>query len=117
MGPRRLEPQLDDQVPRSIRQLFEVARGAMVYGAFYNPLYALGYEQLYRVSEAAAKDSMLAAGRGPSASPNGLMASAPSPPSRTLHLSRTTRAAFVISILFHVPGHGIRRHRLRRCVA
>jgi hypothetical protein len=48
-----LQPKLSDRVPEAVRQLFEVAQGAMVYGYFYYPLYTLGSEQLYRVYEAA----------------------------------------------------------------
>lgn len=40
-------------VPEEVRALFEVARGAMVYGWFFYPLYMLGAEQLTRVGEAA----------------------------------------------------------------
>ena len=48
-----LRPQLSDNVPFEIRRLFEVARGTMVYGYFFYPIYTLVYEQLYRVFEAA----------------------------------------------------------------
>lgn len=48
-----LQPKLIDPVPYEIKRLFEVARGAMVYGYFFYPLYTLGFEQLSRVSEAA----------------------------------------------------------------
>jgi hypothetical protein len=44
---------LDDHVPEEIRDLFEIARGAMLYGWFFYPLFRLGEEQLYRVLEAA----------------------------------------------------------------
>jgi hypothetical protein len=50
-----LRPQLGAHVPRPIHRMFETARAAMAYAGFFNPLYALGYEQLFRVSEAAAK--------------------------------------------------------------
>jgi hypothetical protein len=33
--------------------LFEVARGALVYGYFFYPLYTLASDQLYRVAEGA----------------------------------------------------------------
>lgn len=46
-----LEPA--DSVPEEVQALFEVARGAMVYGWFFYPLYMLGVEQLTRVGEAA----------------------------------------------------------------
>ncbi len=44
---------LDEQVPAEIRSLYEVARGAMLYGYFFYPLYTLGTEQLFRITEAA----------------------------------------------------------------
>ena len=40
-----------DCAPAGLREMFDVARGAMVYGWFYYPLYALGIEQLFRVAE------------------------------------------------------------------
>jgi len=48
-----LEPQLDPIVPGEVRTMFNVARGAMLYGCFFYPLYTLGTEQLYRVADAA----------------------------------------------------------------
>lgn len=48
-----LEPNLIEAVPTEIKKLFEVARGALVYGYFFYPLYTLGLEQLFRVAEAA----------------------------------------------------------------
>ncbi|MGI8483866.1 MAG: DUF4145 domain-containing protein [Thermomicrobiales bacterium] len=45
--------ELSEQVPREVRRLFAVARGALVYGYFFYPLYTLGAEQLFRVAEAA----------------------------------------------------------------
>lgn len=50
---RILLPQLVETVPAEIQDLFEVARGAMMYGYFFYPLYTLATEQLYRVVEAA----------------------------------------------------------------
>jgi hypothetical protein len=50
-----LEPQLGKHVPLEIVRLFEVARGAMVYGWFFYPLTTLAAEQNHRVMEAAAK--------------------------------------------------------------
>ena len=50
-----LEPTLNDEVPIEIRKLFEVARGSMLYGYFFYPLFTLAEEQLYRVGEAAIK--------------------------------------------------------------
>ncbi len=48
-----LKPNLIEAVPADVRALFEVARGAIAYGYFFYPLYALAEEQLYRVVEAA----------------------------------------------------------------
>ena len=48
-----LKPNLIDVVPVEIKKLFEVARGALVYGYFFYPFYTLGLEQLFRVAEAA----------------------------------------------------------------
>ena len=44
---------LTDEVPQEIQAQFEVARGALVYGYFFYPLYTLAGEQLFRVVEAA----------------------------------------------------------------
>jgi hypothetical protein len=48
-----LQPQLSERVPLEVHRLFEIARGALLYGVFFYPLYALGSEQLLRVVEAA----------------------------------------------------------------
>lgn len=48
-----LKPGLLEEVPEEVQALYEVARGAMLYGYFFYPLYTLGAEQLFRVSEAA----------------------------------------------------------------
>lgn len=50
-----LAVELKDHVPERIRDLFAVARGALLYGWFFYPLFFLGEQQLYRVVEAAAK--------------------------------------------------------------
>jgi len=50
-----LAPRLGTHVPRAVHRKFETARAAMVYAGFFHPLYALGYEQLFRVSETAAR--------------------------------------------------------------
>jgi len=50
-----LTPELLASVPEKIQALFEVARGAIAYGYFFYPLYALAGEQLFRVAEAALK--------------------------------------------------------------
>jgi len=48
-----LRPRLLESVPTGVQALFEVARGGMVYGYFFYPLYTLAAEQLFRVIEAA----------------------------------------------------------------
>ncbi|MDE2387610.1 MAG: hypothetical protein KGN35_00755 [Betaproteobacteria bacterium] len=48
-----LEPKLSETVPLEIHKLFEVARGSMLYGYFFYPLFTLAFEQLLRVAEAA----------------------------------------------------------------
>jgi len=65
VGPRRMSGDdwaraflgvdLKEHVPREVRELFAVARGAMLYGWFFYPMFALGEQQLYRVLEAAAR--------------------------------------------------------------
>ncbi len=42
---------LSERVPVEVRRLFAVARGALVYGYFFYPLYTLGAEQLFRLAE------------------------------------------------------------------
>lgn len=54
-----LEPELEESVPENVQALFEVARGAMVYGYFFYPLYTLAAEQLYRVAESAVRHKYL----------------------------------------------------------
>jgi hypothetical protein len=54
--------ELSDRVPQDIRDLFAVARGTMVYGWFFYPLFQLGQEQLFRVAEAAARERYHALG-------------------------------------------------------
>jgi hypothetical protein len=44
---------LSEDVPLEVRKLFAAARGAVCYGYFFYPLYALASEQLARVAEAA----------------------------------------------------------------
>jgi len=48
-----LKPKLMESVPQDVQALLEVARGALVYGYFFYPLYTLAAEQLFRVAEAA----------------------------------------------------------------
>jgi hypothetical protein len=45
--------ELAESVPLEVRRLFAVARGALCYGYFFYPLYALACEQLFRVAETA----------------------------------------------------------------
>jgi hypothetical protein len=47
--------ELEDHVPVEVRDLFEVARGAILYGWFFYPMFHLGQDQLFRVSETAAR--------------------------------------------------------------
>lgn len=44
-----------DHVPKEVADLFAVARGAMLYGWFFYPLFRIGEEQLFRVLETAAR--------------------------------------------------------------
>lgn len=48
-----LAPRLSEKVPKDVQSLFEVARGALIYGYLFYPLYALATGQLFRVAEAA----------------------------------------------------------------
>ncbi len=48
-----LEVRLSSKVPAELGKLFDVARGAMVYGWCFYPLLTLGTEQTSRVAEAA----------------------------------------------------------------
>lgn len=48
-----LDPTLSESVPENVHSLFEVARGSLVYGYFFYPLYTLACEQLFRVAETA----------------------------------------------------------------
>jgi hypothetical protein len=48
-----LAVELRDSVPSEVRDLFAVARGVLLYGWFFYPLYALGEEQLHRVADSA----------------------------------------------------------------
>ena len=59
------ESQLSNEVPADIHTLFEVARGALCYGYFFYPLYTLGFEQLFRVGEAAISARFLELGGDP----------------------------------------------------
>jgi hypothetical protein len=46
-----LQPELDASVPKEIHEIFEVARGSMIYGWFFYPLLTLAAEQTHRVLE------------------------------------------------------------------
>lgn len=48
-----LKIELTAAVPIEVRRQFEAARGAMLYGCFFYPLFALGADQLLRVAESA----------------------------------------------------------------
>jgi hypothetical protein len=50
-----LSEELKGHVPTEVRELFEVARGALLYGWFFYPLFHFGEDQLHRVREAAAR--------------------------------------------------------------
>lgn len=50
-----LRVRLSPQVPEELSFMFEAARGILIYGVFFYPLYALGTAQLYRVGEAAVR--------------------------------------------------------------
>lgn len=45
--------ELGQKVPEDVVSLFQVARGTLLYGYFFYPLYAIGQDQLWRVCEAA----------------------------------------------------------------
>lgn len=48
-----LEPKLNETVPTEVVELFEVARGTIIYGWFFYPLFTVGSEHLFHVHEAA----------------------------------------------------------------
>jgi len=50
---RLLAVELDDTVPVNVRRLFAVARGTMVYGSLFYPLWAVGSERLFTTADAA----------------------------------------------------------------
>jgi hypothetical protein len=50
-----LRVELSPGIPDEICDLFAAARGVLVYGWFFYPLFVLGEDQLHRVAEAAAK--------------------------------------------------------------
>jgi hypothetical protein len=48
-----LNVELSLEVPIDVHRQFEVARGAMLYGCFFYPLFSLGADQLMKVAESA----------------------------------------------------------------
>lgn len=54
-----LEPQLSSQVPIPVHRLYEVARGTLIYGYYFYPLFTSGIEQLSRVAETAVTEKCL----------------------------------------------------------
>ena len=48
-------PTLGPKVPEEIAKLLEVARGAMIYGWYFNPLLTLGDDQCWRIQETAVR--------------------------------------------------------------
>jgi hypothetical protein len=48
-----IQTELDPAVPLSIRKLFEIARGTLLYSLMFYPLLTLGTEQMFRVFDAA----------------------------------------------------------------
>ena len=52
-----LAARLESNVPTGILQVFEVARGAMIYSWFFYPLATLGFEQCARIAEFAAREA------------------------------------------------------------
>ena len=57
-----LEIELADSIPIEVRRQFEAVRGAMLYGCFFYPLFALGTDQLLRVAESAVTHKCLIRG-------------------------------------------------------
>lgn len=50
-----LSVELGPHVPEQLTELFAVARGALLYGWFFYPMFLLGEDQLHRVLETAIK--------------------------------------------------------------
>ena len=48
-----LAPQLDEGLPEELYGLFEAARGMLVYGFYFYPVFTLGMGRLYQVADAA----------------------------------------------------------------
>jgi hypothetical protein len=64
---RFLYARLSPLVPENVKLLFRTAQGALVYGYFFYPLFALGKEQLMRVAEAAIGEKFKSSGGPPEA--------------------------------------------------
>lgn len=56
---------LSERVPIEVQRLFAVARGAMLYGCFFYPLFTLSSEQLFRAAEASVAHKCRALGAPP----------------------------------------------------
>ena len=54
--------ELTSSVPREVRAMFEVCRGAPIYGWYFYPLITLGTEQLFRLLELAVRAKLKAMG-------------------------------------------------------
>ena len=52
---RLLAIHVSPSVPTVVRDQIAIARGAMIYGSLFYPLFTLGLEQLFRVTESAAR--------------------------------------------------------------
>lgn len=57
-----LNVELSPEVPLDVQRQFEVARGAMLYGCFFYPLFSLGADQLMKVAESAVTHKCLVHG-------------------------------------------------------
>lgn len=66
--PPILNNKLSDKVPGPVRELYDTARGAMLFGLLFTPLFALATEELFRVCEAAVFHRANLAGAGKSTS-------------------------------------------------
>jgi hypothetical protein len=65
-----LDVELAASAPAEVRDMWEVARGVLLYGWFYYPLYALGEHQLRRVADVAVLYRYQQAGGPPNKKPN-----------------------------------------------
>jgi len=55
-------PVMNPQVPKEVRDIFEVAKGCITYGVLFYPLFSIGTAQLFRMCETAVKLRAEAAG-------------------------------------------------------